>query len=42
MKATLRKSFIVTGLPLGSSEPDIAFVIRVGTGRWIANGTVLR
>lgn len=25
-----------------SSEPDIAFLIRVGAGRWIANGTVLR
>ena len=24
------------------SEPDIAFLIRVGAGRWIANGTVLR
>jgi hypothetical protein len=25
-----------------TSEPDIAFLIRVGSGRWIANGTVLR
>lgn len=25
-----------------ASEPDIAFLIRVGAGRWIANGTVLR
>lgn len=25
-----------------ASEPDIAFLIRVGSGRWIANGTVLR
>lgn len=25
-----------------SSEPDIAFLIRVGAGRWIANGAVLR
>jgi hypothetical protein len=25
-----------------SSEPDTAFLIRVGAGRWIANGTVLR
>src|SRR5207253_8245442 len=25
-----------------ASEPDIAFLIRVGGGRWIANGTVLR
>jgi hypothetical protein len=24
------------------SEPDVAFLIRVGAGRWIANGTVLR
>lgn len=24
------------------SEPDIAFLIRVGSGRWIGNGTVLR
>jgi hypothetical protein len=24
------------------SEPDVAFLIRVGSGRWIANGTVLR
>jgi hypothetical protein len=24
------------------SEPDIAFLIRVGAGRWIANGAVLR
>jgi hypothetical protein len=24
------------------SEPDIAFLIRVGAGRWIANGSVLR
>ena len=25
-----------------ASEPDVAFLIRVGSGRWIANGTVLR
>jgi hypothetical protein len=25
-----------------ASEPDIAFLVRVGAGRWIANGTVLR
>ena len=24
------------------TEPDIAFLIRTGTGRWIANGAVLR
>lgn len=24
------------------SEPDVAFLIRVGAGRWIARGTVLR
>jgi hypothetical protein len=24
-----------------TSEPDIAFLIRTGSGRWIANGTVL-
>jgi hypothetical protein len=24
------------------SEPDIAFLIRTGSGRWLANGTVLR
>jgi len=28
--------------PACTSEPDVAFVIRVGAGRWIANGTVLR
>jgi hypothetical protein len=25
-----------------ATEPDTAFLIRVGSGRWIANGTVLR
>jgi hypothetical protein len=25
-----------------ASEPDVAFLIRIGAGRWIANGTVLR
>jgi len=25
-----------------TSEPDIAFLIRTGSGRWLANGTVLR
>ena len=25
-----------------TTEPDIAFLIRVGAGRWIASGTVLR
>jgi hypothetical protein len=24
------------------SDPDVAFLIRVGSGRWIANGTVKR
>lgn len=28
--------------PVCTSEPDIAFLIRVGGGAWIANGTVLR
>ena len=28
--------------PVCASEPDIAFLIRTGGGRWIANGTVLR
>ena len=28
--------------PVCTSEPDVAFLIRVGSGRWIANGTVLR
>jgi hypothetical protein len=27
--------------PVCAGEPDIAFLIRVGSGRWIANGTVL-
>ena len=25
-----------------ASEPDVAFLIRIGAGRWIANGAVLR
>ena len=25
-----------------TSEPDIAFLIRTGSGKWIGNGTVLR
>ena len=25
-----------------STEPDVAFLIRVGAGKWIANATVLR
>jgi hypothetical protein len=25
-----------------ATEPDVAFLIRVGAGKWIANGTVLR
>ena len=25
-----------------TSEPDVAFLIRTGSGRWIGNGTVLR
>ena len=25
-----------------ASEPDVAFLIRTGSGRWIGNGTVLR
>jgi hypothetical protein len=28
--------------PVCASEPDIAFLIRVGSGRWIGNGVVLR
>ena len=28
--------------PVCASEPDIAFLIRTASGRWIANGTVLR
>ena len=28
--------------PVCTSESDIAFLIRVGAGKWIANGTVLR
>ena len=28
--------------PVCTSEPDIAFLIRVGSGRWIASGTVRR
>jgi hypothetical protein len=33
----------VAALPaVCSSEPDVAFLIRTGSGRWIANGTVLR
>jgi hypothetical protein len=28
--------------PVCASEPDVAFLIRVGSGRWIANGAVLR
>ena len=28
--------------PVCMSEPDIAFLIRTASGRWIANGTVLR
>jgi len=31
------------GLPvLCATEPDVAFLIRTASGRWIANGTVLR
>lgn len=38
-----RFSGSVGGLPyVCTSEPDIAFLIRAGSGRWIANGTVLR
>ena len=34
---------VVGSLPTAcTSEPDIAFLIRVGSGRWIANGTVLQ
>lgn len=29
-------------LPIACSEPDIAFLIRIGAGAWIANGAVLR
>jgi hypothetical protein len=25
-----------------STEPDVAFLIRVGAGKWIANASVLR
>ena len=33
----------VASLPaVCSSEPDVAFLIRTGSGRWIANGAVLR
>lgn len=33
----------VAALPAAcTSEPDIAFLVRVGAGRWIANGVVLR
>jgi hypothetical protein len=28
--------------PVCTSEPDIAFLIRTASGRWIGNGTVLR
>ena len=28
--------------PVCMSEPDIAFLIRTASGRWIGNGTVLR
>jgi hypothetical protein len=28
--------------PVCASEPDIAFLIRLGNGKWIGNGTVLR
>jgi len=28
--------------PVCISEPDVAFLIRVGGGKWIANGSVLR
>lgn len=28
--------------PVCTSEPDVAFLIRTGGGRWIANGAVLR
>jgi hypothetical protein len=28
--------------PVCTSEPDVAFLIRTGSGRWIGNGTVLR
>jgi hypothetical protein len=33
----------VSALPaVCSTEPDVAFLIRVGAGKWIANATVLR
>lgn len=33
----------VSALPVVcSTEPDVAFLIRVGAGKWIANATVLR
>lgn len=28
--------------PVCASEPDVAFLIRTGSGRWIGNGAVLR
>ncbi len=34
---------VVGALPaVCSSEPDVAFLVRIGAGRWIANGAVLR
>jgi hypothetical protein len=34
---------IVGPLPaVCATEPDIAFLVRIGAGRWIANGSVLR
>jgi hypothetical protein len=32
----------VGSLPAACLEPDIAFLIRIGAGRWIANGAVRR
>jgi hypothetical protein len=32
----------VTLPPVCTSEPDVAFLIRLVSGKWIANGTVLR
>jgi hypothetical protein len=47
MHTSLRKSLVVSALALGATfivpraiaAPDL---LRVGAGRWIANGTVLR
>jgi polyisoprenoid-binding protein YceI len=36
-------SSLLSELPqVCATEPDIAFLVRIGVGKWIANGTVLR